>query len=155
MVIFHFKHSHLNWRVIPCKRRWFVFMRFFIIFSTFFFWLSWFSFRLNLNFQVHDTTIIFLFVFFFHNSSTLGNDARHRWLSKLKHLFLCKDCFERVGFFLVQSCLGHFCSKRGSWLKSISKKWAILVNVPQGINQGDFKISRSWDFAFLVIDGFW
>ena len=46
-------------------------------------------------------TIIFLFVFFFHshNLSTLGNDARHRWPSKLKHLFLCKDCFERVGFF--------------------------------------------------------
>ena len=57
-------------------------------------------------------------------------------------------CFEGVGL-LVQSCLGHFCPKRGSWLKSISKKWVILVNVPQGINQGDFKISRSWDFVWF------
>ena len=50
---------------------------------------------------------------------------------------------------MVQSCLDHFCPKRGLWLKSISEKWAILVNVPQGVNQGDFKISRSWDFVWF------
>ena len=61
-------------------------------------------------------------------------------------------CFEGVGL-LVQSCLGHFCPKRGSWLKSISEKLAILVNVPQGINQGDFKISRSWDFVWFKVFG--
>ena len=45
--------------------------------------------------------VLFLFCFFFHshNLSTLDNDACHRWLSNLKHLFLCKDCFERVGVF--------------------------------------------------------
>ena len=112
-----------------------------------------FLFRLDRIFQVHDMIINFSFCFFFsfsrsHGLSTPGNDAYHRWISSLKHLSLCKDCFEGVGF-LVQSCLGHFCPKRGLWLKSISEKWAILVNVPQGINQGDFKISRSWDFVWF------
>ena len=103
-------------------------------------------------FQVHDMTINFSFVLFCffhsHDLSTPGNDARHKWPSKLKHLFLCKDCFERVGF-LVQSCLGHFCPKRGSWLQSILEKRAILINVPQGIDQSNFKISRSWDLVWF------
>ena len=36
MAIFHFKHSYLNWRAFPCRRKWFVFMHFFIVFSTHF-----------------------------------------------------------------------------------------------------------------------
>ena len=106
-------------------------------FLNIFFWLSWFSFGLNSNFSSawHDNQF---FSLFFHDLSTPGNDACHRWPSRLKHLFLCKDCFGRVGF-LVQSCLGHFYPKRGSWLKNISEKWVILVNMSQGINQRWFR----------------
>ena len=146
MAIFHFKHSYLNWRAIPCKRRNDLrFCGFFIIFSTFFF-LDSLNFRLDSTriFQVHDMTIIFFFLRFFILTICLLRKTMHTidglpsW-SISSHV---RICFERVGL-LVQSCLGHFCPKRGSWLKSISKKWAILVNMPQGINQGDFRISRS------------
>ena len=65
MAISHLKHSYINWRVIPCKRKkWFVCMQFFIIFSTFFL-LSWFLFRLNRIFQVHDMTWQSIFLLFF------------------------------------------------------------------------------------------
>ena len=140
MAIFHFKHSYLNWRAIPCKRRNDLrFCGFFIIFSTFF------SFRPSRIFQVHDMTINFsfaLFFLFFFDLSTLGNDVCHRWLSKLKHHFSYEDCF---GFWLFgpKVFIPILLIKRGSWLKSISEKWAILVNVPQGINRGYLRISWS------------
>ena len=40
---------------------------------------------------------------------------------------------------LAQGCLGHFCPKGGSWLKSVSEKWVILVNMSQDINQKWFQ----------------
>ena len=55
--------------------------------------------------------------------------------------------------FLVQSCLYHFCLKRGLWLKSIFEKWVILVNMPQGIKD-DFKVSRSWGLCFWSLKEF-
>ena len=39
-----------------------------------------------------------VFFIYSHDLSTLGNDACHRWLFSLKHLFSCEECFERVGF---------------------------------------------------------
>ena len=59
MAIFHLKHSYLNWRVNPCKRKR---LQFFIFFWI---WLSWFSFGLNRIIQVHDMTINFPFFFSF------------------------------------------------------------------------------------------
>ena len=99
MSIFHFKYSYLDWRVNPCKRRNDLC---FCNFSSFF-WLFWFSFRLISNFSSawHDNQFFFCFVLFFfyysHDWSAPGNDACHKWPSKLKHLFLCEDCF---GFWL-------------------------------------------------------
>ena len=52
-------------------------------------------------FQVHDMTINFFFAFSIsrsHSLSFLGNNACHRWPSKLKHLFSYEDCFERLVF---------------------------------------------------------
>ena len=46
--------------------------------------------------------------------------------------------FWKVGL-LAQGCLGHFCPKKGSWLKSISEEWVILVNMSQDINQRWFQ----------------
>ena len=95
-------------------------------------------------------TINFSFAFFFysHGLSTLGNDVCHRWLSKLKHHFSYEDCF---GFW-------HFGSKlsipllltKGYGSKVFSKNGQFSIDVPQDINHGDFKVSRSWDFVLLV-----
>ena len=116
MAIFHFKHSYLNWRVF-----------------------SWLLFRADRIFQVHDMTINFSFSFScFFDFSTPDNDTCHRWPSKLKHFFSMWGLFWKVGL-LAQGCLGRFCPKRGSWLKSISKKWVILVNMSQDINQRWFQ----------------
>ena len=85
MAISHLKHGCLNWRAIPCREK------MICVCAAFhhFFWirLSWFSFRLNRIFQVHDMTINFLLFFFFHDLSTPGKDACHRWPSKSKHHF--------------------------------------------------------------------
>ena len=98
MTIYHLKHSYLNWRAIPCKRKMIaVFHHFFNTFFEF----GFLHFRLDSIkfFKCMTWQSIFLFVLFCsHNSSTLGNDACHRWPSNLKHLFSCEDCFERVGF---------------------------------------------------------
>ena len=116
MAIFHFKHSYLNWRVffLDC-----------CLGLIEFFSSAW-----------HDNQFsFFFFSFFFHffcNFSTPGNDTCHRWSSELKHLFPVWGLFWKVSL-LVQGCLGHFRPKRGSWLKSISEKWVILVNMSQDI----------------------
>ena len=78
------------------------------------------------------------FLFFFTICLFLSNDTCHRWPSKLQHLFSVWGLFWKVGL-LTQGCLGHFCPKRGSWLKSISEKWVILVNMSQDINQRWFQ----------------
>ena len=52
---------------------------------------------------------IFLFLLFIsfcsHDSSTPGNVACRRCPSSLKHLFSCKNCFERVGFWFEVACI--------------------------------------------------
>ena len=105
MVISHLKHSYLNWKVNPCRKK------NGCSFSSFFntFWLSWFSFRLNRIFQVHDMKINFsVSCSFFSDLSTLGNDACHRWPSQLKASFLIWELFWK-GWFLVRSCSYHLC----------------------------------------------
>ena len=136
---------------------------FFIIFFNIF-WLSWFSFKLNRIFQVHDMTINFSFSFihssfpFSHSRglSISGNDVCHRWPSRLRHHFSCDNCFKRVVFWL-KGCSCHFYPKKRLWIKSIPEKWVILINVSWGINQGNFRASRSWDLCFWSLKrfGFW
>ena len=98
MVVSYLKHSYLNWRAIPCKRRMVCVYAFFIIFFQFTIGLKWIS-------PVHDMTINFLFLlfihfFFFFGLPTLGNVACRRWPSSLKYLFSYEDRFEKVGFWL-------------------------------------------------------
>ena len=152
MAIFHFKHSYLNWRVIPCKRRMTcVYVIFYSFFSTFFswIWLSCFSFRFSQIFQVHDMTIIFFFVFFLlfsfsrsHGLFTSSNNAYHRWPFRLEHLFSCEDRLVKLAFWSkVVYIVSVQREDYGS--KVFSRNGWFLVNMPQGINQGDFRISRS------------
>ena len=102
MAIFHLKYSCLNWRAIPCRRRMICVYAIFHHFLNIFFRLSWFSFRLNSKFSSawHDNQFFFcsFFLFHSHDLSTLGNDARHTWPFRLKHLFSYEDCFERWPF---------------------------------------------------------
>ena len=117
MVVCHLKHSYLNWRAIPCRKRIDCVYEIFI-FNTFWIWSSWFSFGLNRISQVHDMTIKFLFLFFlscfffccFHELFTPGDDACHRWPSKLKHHFSCEIILKRVVFW-SKGCSYHFCQQ--------------------------------------------
>ena len=83
----------------------------FSLFSQHFLFDSWFLFRLDWIFSSawHDMTINFFF--YSHDWSTPGNDACHRWPSKLKHLFLCKDLFWK-DWLLVWGCSYHFCPEK-------------------------------------------
>ena len=47
-----------------------------------------------------------------------------------------------------------FVSKKGLWLEGFSRNGQFSVNVPQGINQGDFRVSRFWDLYFWSLKGF-
>ena len=60
MIISHLKHSYLNWRANPCKRKR---LQYFFQ-KKIWIWLPWFSFGLNRIFQVHDMTINFSFCSF-------------------------------------------------------------------------------------------
>ena len=97
----------------------------------------------------------FFFLLFFcsHKLSTLDDDTCHKWPSRLKHHFSWENYFER-GCLLVKGFSCHFCPKKGLWLKSVLKKWAIffLVNVPQDINQGWFWNIMILGLVFLVIE---
>ena len=100
---------------------------------------------------------IFLFRFFFfhsHDPSTPDNDTCHRWPSRLKHHFSVWGFFERGCFFWSKGV--HIISvqrKKYGW-KVFSKNGQFLVNVPWGINQGDFRASRSWDLCFWSLKRF-
>ena len=57
------------------------------------------------------------FFFCFHDLSAPGNDACHRWLSRLNHHFSCENCFEKdclLGYKIVHTI---FVSKKRLWLK--------------------------------------
>ena len=118
MTISHLKHSYLNWRANLCRG------------FFFWIWLSWFSFGLNRIFQVHDMTINLSFFFLFFVlmiSSTSGNVACRRWLSSLKHLSSCENCFEKGSFFGSKGCLRHLFKGKG-----MTQKCFICVSKEQG-----------------------
>ena len=148
MVIFHLKHSYLNWRVNPCRRKRLQFFQHIFLNLTFFIFV-WTQSKFSSAW--HDNQFFFLFIHFFSffEWSTLGNVTCRGWPSSLKHIFSYEDRFERVGF-LVQDCLYHFCP-RGYGSKVFPKKnGQFLIDMPQDINQGDFRVSRSWDFVLLM-----
>ena len=100
--------------------------------------------------------VVFFFCFFlscYHDLSAPGNDAYHKWLSRLKHHFSCRNCFEMVVFW---SQIVHTISvsKNELWLKRYSIRWVIvfLINMPQGINQGWFWNIMVLGLVFLVIE---
>ena len=47
-----------------------------------------------------------------------------------------------------------FVSKRGLWLEGSLRNGLFSINVPQGINQGDFRVSRFWDLYFFSLKRF-
>ena len=94
------------------------------VFSIFlnlaFFCLDW----SNFSSAWYDNHFLFLFIFSFSRSHGLfipGNNACHRWPSRLKHHFLWENCFEK-GWLLVQGCSYQFYPKKGLWLKKCSRK---------------------------------
>ena len=157
--ISHLKHSYLNWRAIPYRRKMIcVYAVFFIIFSTFFF--NFLDFRLDLidfSSAWHRNQFFFFFysfVFFFFFNGLLWAtshviDGLPAWIISSYMRIVLK------GLAFGSKLLVSFLSRGKVWLKSILEKWAILVNVPWGIDQGDFKKSRSWDLCFLVIEKAW
>ena len=120
MTIFHFKHSYLDWRAIPRKRRNDLC---FCSFLTFFL----FSFRLSRIFQVHDMTINFLFCFFLFlvlmvcllRATTHIIDGLPAWSISSYIRTVLK------GLTFGSRLLVSFLSKGKIWLKSILEKWAI------------------------------
>ena len=153
MAICRLKHSYLNWRKFPYRRKMVCVYAFFHHFFQFMFWLKQISqvYNMTINFSF---SFIHLFFFIFREWSILGNIACRRWPSSLKHLFSCEDLFWK-GWLLVRGCSYHFCPEKKYGSKVFSRNGQFLVNVPWGINQGDFKASRSWDLCFLVIEKVW
>ena len=152
MAIFHLKHSYLNWRVIPCKKKkWFMYMQFFIIFSTFFCFLDSYLDLIEF-FKCMTWQSIFLFSFlFFHDLFTLGNDVCHRWLSKLKHHFSCEDCF---GFWLFGPKL--FIPLLSTKRVMVRKCFREMGNFGQHASRHQSKmISRYYDLGILFMEKVW
>ena len=56
--------------------------------------------------------------------------------------------------FWFKGCSHHFYPKKRLWLKGFSKNGQFLINVPQGINQGDFRVSQFWDLCFWSLKRF-
>ena len=103
MAIFHLKHSHLNWRGTPCRKK----KRLCLcnLFNIFWIWLFWFL-RLDSNriSQVHDMTIKFSFIFFyffrcfFYDLFVPSSDMCHIWLSRLKPFHTWKLSWTGLSF---------------------------------------------------------
>ena len=140
MVISHLKYSYINWRAIPCRRKMIcAYVVFFIIFSTFFF-AFWFLFKFNQNFQVHDITwqSIFFFTICLLRATMHAIDGLPSWrISSHVRIVLKGLTFDRRVIYVISI------QRRIMAQKLFSRKWTILINMPQGINQGDFRISRS------------
>ena len=124
MAISHLEHSYLNWRANPSKRKR---LQFFIFLIFFWIWLSWFSFGLNRIFQVHDMIINFSFFFFSYDSSTLSNDACHRWPFRLKHHSSCENCFGKGSSFGSRVVHIIFVQRKG-----MAQKCPIYVSKKRG-----------------------
>ena len=156
MAIYQLEHSYLNWRAIPCKEN-DLYLCSFSSFSQHFFltWLSWFSFRLNSNFSSawHNNQFFFCSFFFIHFSLFFLNgllwamshvvDGLPAWsISSHMRIVLKGLAF---GSRLLVSFLF-----RGYGSEVFPKNEQFSIDVPQDINQGDFRVSRSWDFVLLM-----
>ena len=100
---------------------------------------------------------IVLFIFSFscsHGLSTPGNDVCHRWPSKLKRLFSCEDCFERLVFWSNVVYI-IFVQKEDYGSKVFSKMDNFWSTCPKASIKDDFEVSRSWDLRFWSLREFW
>ena len=155
MAISHLKHSYLNWRANPCRRKDYSFSFFNFVFWI---WLSWFSFGLNRIFQVHDMTINFSFVLFHSFFSLFFNgplwaishvvDGLLAWSISSHMRIILK------GLAFDSRLLVSFLSREKYGSKIFPRNEQFLVNVPGGINQGDFRASWSWDLWFWSLKRF-
>ena len=148
MAISHLKHSYLNWRANPCRRKMIaVFHRFFqhIFLNLAFLIFVWI--QSNFSSAWHDNQLFFLFFFFFfrsHGSSTLGNDMCHRWPSRSKHHSSCENCFEKGSSF--GSRVVHVISIQR---KGMTQKCSIYVNKERVM------VQRIVDTIFVSKKGLW
>ena len=143
MAISHFKHSYLDWRTIPCKRRNDLC---FCSFSTFSIFLDS---RLVKFFKCMTWQSIF---FFFYDLSAPSNDAYHRWTSSLKHLFSYEDRFERVRLFGPKLFASFLSKKRIMAQKYFSEMGNFGQRAPSRQSRWSLRISWSWGLVFLVLE---
>ena len=151
MTISHLKHGYLNekWIFVGEKYCSFsFFLNFLNLASLIFVWT-----QSNFSSAWHDNQFFFFF-FCSHDSSTPSNNVCHRWPSRLKHHSSCENCFERVGFWFEVACIISV-QRKDMTQKYSRENGQFLVNVPWGINRGDFRASRSWDLCVLVIEKVW
>ena len=113
MVISYLKHSYLNWRANPCRKKndcsFSSFSNFLNLAFLIFVWT-----QSNFSSAWHNNQFFFFFYsffFIFRELSTLGNIAYRKWPSSLKHLFSCEDLFWK-GWLLVRGCSYHFCPEK-------------------------------------------
>ena len=155
MVIYHLKHSYLNWRANPYKRKMIVVFHHF--FQHIFLNLAFLIFvwtQSNFSSAWHDNQFFFCsFSFLFRELSTLGNVTCRRWPSSLKHLFSCEDCFEKVGFWFAVARI--ISVQRKIWLKNIPEKWAIFGQCARRHQSRWFQSVMILGLVFLVIEKAW
>ena len=169
MAISYFKHSYLNWRAILYRKP---MIYVYAAFSTHVFlnlaFLIFVWTQSNFSSAWHDNQFFFLFFFRSHDLSTLGNDAYHRWPFNLKHHSSCENCFENESSFgsrvvhiisvqrkgMAQKCFIYVRKEKGYGSKGFRKMGNFRSTCPQGINQGDFRVSGFWDLYFWSFKGF-
>ena len=148
MAIFHFKHSYLDWRAIPYKRRNYLCLAFFFL-NLAFFCLDW----SNYSSAWYDNHFLFFVHFFFFSFSCSVYSEQQRMSSmtfQIEAPLLMRELFWKGLAFGPRLFVPVFSKERIMAQKVFSKNGQFLVNMPQDINQGDSRVSRSWDFVLLI-----
>ena len=152
MAIFHLKHSYLNWRAIPCRRRMVCVYAFFIIFLIYV-WT-----QMNFSNAWYDNQFSFLFIhsffLFFRGLSILGNDPCYRWSSNLEASLLMWGLFWK-GWFLVQRLFMSFLSKERIMARKYSWKIGNFGQCAPRYQSKWFRSITILGLAFFIIEKVW
>ena len=103
--------------------------------------------------------LCFFFCFFLcsHELSTSGDDACHRWPSRLKHHFSCGIVLKMVAFW-SKGCSYHFCQQEkgyGSKVFSRHGQFSFWSTCPKASIKDDFEILWSCDLYSWLLKRSW
>ena len=149
MAIFHFKHSYLNWRAIPYRRRMICVCAIFYHFLNIFFYsrLDLIEFSKCMTWQ--PIFLLFFFSFFMTHLLRTTTGAI-KGLSDWRITSQYGDSFGKMAF---RSKVVYIISvQREDYDSKVFLKMDNLVNMPQGINQRWFQSITVLRFVFLVIE---